>query len=373
MATTYPIDPARALPTAAYRSKAFEAENRAVWRTAWIFVGTADEVAEPGDFVTTVLGGQPVIVLRRQNGELAAMSNLCAHRGTLLATGHGNTKRFQCPYHAWTFADDGRLLAVPHTRRDDVDRADHGLPTYRAELWHGLVFVSMGDGPTVAERLAHLEPIVRDAGIADLHHWTGQRSEEVWECNWKLAMANAMESYHLFQVHPETLEPYTPTADAYYLLGSADGTATGGRSSSGEDYTLLSLPPNLVAVVSDGNLLWQAVQPIEWNRTRIITGGAYPHPSPEHSTGIGRLLGLAADAATSLVPDFLPEDKAICERGQAAATGDFEPGPLVPMEQVVGDFHHFLNRHLHGAPVPPVRTSAEVGIARRVDDAEAIR
>ena len=130
----YPIDPLRALPAAAYREAAFAAEVDAVFRHDWVFVGTADEVAEPGDYVTTDLGGQPVIVLRRQDGELAAMSNLCSHRGTQLVDGFGNTKRFQCPYHAWTFADDGRLLGVPHATRDDVDRDAHCLPTYRAEL-----------------------------------------------------------------------------------------------------------------------------------------------------------------------------------------------------------------------------------------------
>ena len=370
MVMPYPIDPSRALPTEAYREPSLAAEDPAVWRGSWVFVGTADEVAEPGDYVTTVLGGQPVIVLRRQDGQLAAMSNLCAHRGTLLADGHGNTKRFQCPYHAWTFADDGRLLAVPHADRDEVDRDAHCLPTYRAETWHGLLFVSLADGPSVAERLAHLEPLARSTGIAELHHWTSDRGEEVWECNWKLAMANAMESYHLFQVHPETLEPYNPTSEAYYLTGNADGTATGGRSARGDDddYVLFSLPPNFVGAVAGGMLFWQAAQPLGWNRTRIITGIAHRQAPPEDSKGLSKWLGMAASAAGSWLPDFLPEDKAICERGQAAASGDFEPGVLVKMEQVVSDFHHFLNRQLHGASVPPVRTSAEVGIARRGDE-----
>ena len=224
----YPIDPLRALPAAAYREAAFAAEVDAVFRHDWVFVGTADEVAEPGDYVTTDLGGQPVIVLRRQDGELAAMSNLCSHRGTQLVDGFGNTKRFQCPYHAWTFADDGRLLGVPHATRDDVDRDAHCLPTYRAELWHGLLFVCLDPNvPALAERLAHLEPAATEGDFAELHHWTNRRGEEVWDANWKLVISNAMESYHLFHVHPETLEPYAPTAGAYYVVGNADGTVTG--------------------------------------------------------------------------------------------------------------------------------------------------
>ncbi|MGI9613071.1 MAG: aromatic ring-hydroxylating oxygenase subunit alpha [Acidimicrobiales bacterium] len=365
----YAVDPHRALPTSAYRPASHQVDLDAIWHDDWVFVATADQVAAAGDWVAVTVGAQPVIVLRRQDGELAAMSNLCAHRGTLLVDRSGSDKRFQCPYHAWTYSDTGRLLAVPHTRREDVDRDAHCLPTYRAEEWHGLVFVSLNpDVVTLAERLGHLEPLLAEANVDELHHWTADRREEEWRANWKLAISNAMESYHLFKVHPETLEPYSPTAGAYYIVGSADGTATGGESSRGgdDDYLLLSLPPNFVGAITGGTLLWQAVQPLAADRVRVITGGAYPYPSPAASSGLKKWAGnAAAKAAEWAVPDFLPEDKAICERGQRAASGDYRPGPLVPMEQVIVDFHHYLARQLHGADVPDVRTSADVGIPRR--------
>ncbi len=371
MTTEYEIDPGRALPAAAYRADAHAADVARIFRDDWVFVGTADEVAEPGDYVAVDLGGQPVIVLRNQAGELAALSNMCAHRGTLLVDGRGSAKRFQCPYHAWTFRDDGALLSVPYADRGEVDRDAHCLPTYQAGEWHDLVFATMNpSSPPLAERLAHLAPIAAEAGMAELHHWTSARSDEVWEANWKLVIANAMESYHLFKVHPETLEPYAPTGDAYYLVGNADGTATGGRNTDGSDYTLLSLPPNFVGTLTNGSLLWQAVQPLAADRTRVITGGAYRSPSPDESSGLSKWTAKAmAKAADMTVPDFLPEDKDICERGQRAATGDFTPGPILPVEHVISDFHHYLNRQLRGAAVPPVRTSAEVGIARQVEDA----
>ena len=93
--------------------------------------------------------------------------------------------------------------------------------------------------------------------------------------------------------------------------------------------------------------------------------GRFPNKPPSSQKGLAKFTTKALSSLVSKsYPDFLPEDKFICERGQSAATGDYEPGVLVPMEQVVVDFHHYLNRQLHGADTPPVRTSAEVGIAR---------
>ena len=355
------------LPAVAYRSaEAFELERDRVWRSGWVFVGTHDQVAEPGDFFTALLGGQPIIVMRNQAGNLAALSNLCAHRGTLLVDGPGNTKRFQCPYHAWTYRDDGTLLSVPHLGKADLNKASHCLPTYRCEAWHGLVFVSMNpDVAPLAERFAHLEAIATEHRLAGLHHWTSQREDQEWQANWKLAITNAMESYHLFKVHPETLEPNAPTADAYYIVGGADGTATGGRQRRDDDYILFSLPPNFVGAITSGSFLYQYVEPIAVDRTRVVAGGAFEFEDPGQPSGIrGMLQQATMRLSDSLIPDFLPEDKWICERGQASASGDFEPGQLIPMEQVIIDFHHYLNRQLHGVEAPPVATSDEVGIPR---------
>ena len=82
-----------------------------------------------------------------------------------------------------------------------------------------------------------------------MSHRSDQHKEEVWECNWKVAIQNAMESYHLFKVHRHTLEPYAPTRDAYYICGSARATATGGTTSGGDDYLLISLPPGFVGLL----------------------------------------------------------------------------------------------------------------------------
>ena len=88
---------------------------------------------------------------------------------------------------------------------------------------------------------------------------------------------------------------------------------------------------------------------------------------------VNKIVNAIARAAEWGVPDFLPEDKAICERGQRAATGDYKPGVIVAMEQVIVDFHHYLNRQLHGATTPAARTSHEAGIAQAADEDAEVR
>jgi len=358
------FDPDSALPNVAYRDPAiFAAELEAIWHGDWVFVTTIDAVPNPGDQLPVVIGTQPVLLIRQQNGDLAAVSNLCAHRGTLLVDRPTNAKRIQCPYHAWTYDGGGRLLSVPHAPRDAVDKSAHCLPTYRVESWHGLIFVSQNlDAEPLATRFAAVEPYVAERGLDAMAHRSELQETQEWACNWKLAILNAMESYHLFRVHPETLEPVSPTKGAYYVSGSARATATGGTVKGSDDYLLVSLPPGFVGVFTSGAFAWQAVHPIDVERCAIRTGAAWGAASGTRPRNrIASWLSRRVAASAYGLPDFLPEDKAICERGQRGAIGDFTPGPLVPVERVVADFGHYLNWRLHGVEPPAVHTAIDAG------------
>ncbi|MYB88200.1 MAG: aromatic ring-hydroxylating dioxygenase subunit alpha [Acidimicrobiaceae bacterium] len=361
------FDPEHALPNAFYRDPVVHAAEMAgIWHGDWVFVTTEDAVSARGDQLPLVVGDQPVLLLRNQEGELRALSNLCAHRGTLLVERPAKAKRIQCPYHAWTYNDRGRLLAAPFTSKDAVDKAAHCLPEYRVESWHGLVFVSLNPNvEPLAERFAAVESHVVERGVDELHHYSDYQETQQWDCNWKLAIVNAMESYHLFQVHPKTLEPHTPTRDAYYITGSARATATGGRVEGADDYLLISLPPSFVGVFSAGGFYWQAVHPIGAHRCAVRTGGAFASSGGTGSRNTGSrgrfsrwLARFGSGAAGYSLPDFLPEDKAICERGQRGASSDFSPGRLVPAERVVADFGHYLNWRLNNIEPPGVHTEA---------------
>ena len=351
------FDPARALPAVAYRDPAWlAAEKDRIWHRDWVFVTTEDALGERGDQLPVRIGDQPVLLLRNQAGELVALSNLCAHRGTLLVDEPGNGKRIQCPYHAWTYDDAGRLVGVPFAPSGAIDRSAHCLPSYRVESWHGLVFVSLDDGvESLARRFALIERHVSAGGFDDLDHQADMQTTEMWACNWKVAITNAMESYHLFKVHPEALEPFTPTKDAYYVAGSARATATGGTFKGQDDYLLISLPPGFVGVLTRGSFIWQAVHPVDTDRCAVRTGGAFVSDRRARRFGrLGKWLNWAA-AVTYPQSDFLREDKAICERIQRGVTGEFVPGSLLPIERVVGDFGDYLNWRLNDVEPPPAR------------------
>ena len=359
------LDPHRALPASAYRDQSWlQAEKERIWHGDWVFLTTEDALPLPGDQLPITIGDQPVLLLRNQAGELRALSNLCAHRGTLLVESPANSMRIQCPYHAWTYDDAGRLLAVPFAPKGAVDKETHCLPAYRVECWHGLVFACLDpDVEPLAERFKAVEPLVAGRKIDELRHQADLQTSAVWECNWKVAILNAMESYHLFKVHPTTLEPYSPTNGAYYIAGSARATATGGSTKGYDDYLLISLPPGFVGVLSRGSFVWQSVHPIDTHRCTVRTGGAFAsRPSRRRAGRLGSLgewvSRTMGGAAAYSLPDFLAEDKAICERVQRGMSGDFAPGRLVPMERVVADFGHYLNWRLNDVEPPP-RVHAE--------------
>ncbi len=351
------FDPTHALPNASFRDPGWlAAEKRAIWHGDWVFVTSEDALPAPDDQLPVRIGDQPVLLLRNQAGHLAALSNVCAHRGTLLVERPANGKRIQCPYHAWTYDDAGRLLGAPFAPKDTFDKEAHRLAAYRVEAWHGLVFVSLDEeAEPLAQRFAAVETHVSARAIDGVEHRADRQTTDLWECNWKVAILNAMESYHLFKVHPGTLEPWTPTRGAYYITGSARATATGGTVKGGDDYLLISLPPAFVGVLTEGSFVWQAVHPIDTDRCTVRTGGAFA--SRQRSGLLDRIREkLSWTAGTHGLLDFLSEDKAICERVQRGAGGDFVPGRLLPVERVVEDFGHYLNWRLNGVEPPAVHS-----------------
>lgn len=351
------FDPERSLPAIAYRDPTWlAAEVEYIWHGDWVFATTENTLSKPGDQVPLLIGNQPVLLLRNQREQLVALSNLCAHRGTLLVEKPTNDKRIQCPYHSWTYDDSGCLVGAPFAPPETIDWQAHSLPVFRVESWHGLIFVSLNpDVEGLDKRFDAIEHYVSARGTGKFHG-SQQQSTEIWRCNWKVAMLNAMESYHLFKVHPKTLETYTPTKSAYYVTGSARATATGGSYKDQSDYLLISLPPGFVGIVTQDGFFWEAVRPLTSDTCEVRIGGTSSFGDNANSHGRIAEWLTRLGAATLGLGDFLAEDKAICERIQSGMSGDFVSGKLVPIERVVIDFGHYLNWRLNQIDPPSVYT-----------------
>ena len=351
-----PVETAESLPFYAYTDEAlYQNEKEKIFHNDWVFLCSEYEIPETGDYFAISLADEPIMVIRGQGGELRALSNICRHRGTmLLDEGIGQIEKYiVCPYHAWTYADDGKLRAVPFQGEAKVDKEKHCLPQFKVETWNKLIFVNLNpDAGSLAERFASIDDYLAAYDIPRFTAGTAMGSES-WQANWKLAMENAMESYHLFKVHQETLEQSTPTKQAYYIAGSPEWTLTGGKikkeksifswgdsDKEGEidvyhQYVLVSLPPSFVGILTYESFDWISVFPTSHQSTFIRSGGMTSGKSYK------------VDKYTrEFVDKFYEEDKWICERVQKSMISQkSHGGKLIDMERVITDFHqYFANR-----------------------------
>jgi Rieske 2Fe-2S family protein len=205
------------LPGDAYTDpRIFAEEAERIFAREWIYVARADELSTRGKVLRRKVGPETVILLRDRAGTLRCYLNVCRHRGAQLCrtdeASLGNAIR--CPYHAWTYAFDGRLVAAPNWKSmPQADRDVSGLLPVNAVEWCGLVWVNLADdAPDLA---AQLEPQLayRFGGQSDrLQRWRigelvlGARKTYTVAANWKLIQENFQECYHCGTIHPELVE-----------------------------------------------------------------------------------------------------------------------------------------------------------------------
>ncbi len=203
---------ARSLPPEIYTSEAFlELEKEEIFRKEWVCLGRAAEISKRGDYFTTQLLDEPLIVAHGQDDKLRVLSNVCRHRSSVVIEGKGNARHFVCPYHAWTYANDGQLLRAPYMDRvKGFDIKSCRLPELSTEIWRGYIYVNLdGKAKPLAPRLAGLEPYLENRHPEDM--LVSLVQDEVWSTNWKCLAENFMEGYHLSTVHSKALYDITPT------------------------------------------------------------------------------------------------------------------------------------------------------------------
>jgi phenylpropionate dioxygenase-like ring-hydroxylating dioxygenase large terminal subunit len=175
-----------------------------------ILAGLSGELPKPGDFKTIDMVGKPVLITRLADGSVKAMLNVCKHRAMLITDkASGNCARFTCPYHGWTYANDGRLISV--TERDkfgDVDKTTLGLTPLPVYERAGLIFVVLTPGLEV-DFDGFLGGLIEDLDRFAFQDWHYGGSRTIFGANWKVAYDGYLEGYHFAAAHPDTIAQRT--------------------------------------------------------------------------------------------------------------------------------------------------------------------
>ena len=211
---------ARTLPFAWYSDEEMlRRERERIFARSWQYGGRADQVAEPGSFLTTDAGGVPLLVTRGSDGELRAFLNVCRHRGAILTEGCGRRETIQCHYHAWTYGLDGALRTAPRSDREahGFEKEELSLLPASVGVWGPFVFVNpdpraepladwLGDLPAILGRDLDLDAVTFHS-----------RVEFGSNANWKVVTENFLECYHCPTAHPGFSAAVDVHPDRYVL------------------------------------------------------------------------------------------------------------------------------------------------------------
>ncbi|MBP0594877.1 aromatic ring-hydroxylating dioxygenase subunit alpha [Paraburkholderia sp. LEh10] len=341
------------MPGAFYTSESFaRLEKDRVFRSGWACVGHVGEIPNNGDYFTTEMIGEPLLVQRTSQGEVRVLSNVCRHRGNLVATGHGNAHAHVCGYHAWSYDLDGKFKRAPLMQEvKALDAAKCALPTIATTVWQNFIFVNLdGTAAPLKQSLEPLEPLVRN-----YHHEEQElyyTREEVWQTNWKCLAENFMEGYHLNATHPTTLRPRSPSELSEHVTGNGYFSAyrshytpeSPQREPFHPDLTeaerrhslIFSVFPNLVVTYMPHQTIYLLLRPASTGSVAIRWGIAGYEKSPSEEN---------LKEYVAFADAFNAEDKVKLERLQIGLSSSFyAPGPLAPedLEGTLRDFYGYI-------------------------------
>ncbi len=221
-----PAGEALGLPAHCYGEDFYALEQRTLFPRRWCPVAFACDVPEPGDALAVDFAGWPLAVVHGGDGQIRVFHNVCRHRATRVVEGScKGLSRLICPWHAWTYGLDGRLVGTPRIGGERAgedpafDKSDVDLKEVRSALWLGLVMANIdGRAPPFADHIRPLEALFTGYDLGDLR--VGNAWGIDFPGNWKLAVENAIEDYHLPYIHRELV---SGVRDSNYRLDHADG------------------------------------------------------------------------------------------------------------------------------------------------------
>lgn len=202
----------------------FQLERDLIFCKTPLIVAHASELAKPGDFLRREVAGLPVLLTRDKSGSANAFLNVCRHRGTRLVDEESGCKhRFSCPYHAWTYANSGELIAAPHFDEgfEGLEKADLGLKRLRCEEQFGFIWVT-AEANGAVELATHLAEVGTELDALAMDEMVVVHQDvPVHDANWKILVEGGIEAYHFKVAHRTTIGPYfEDNLSSYRMLGS---------------------------------------------------------------------------------------------------------------------------------------------------------
>ncbi len=331
----------------------------ALFAPGWHCLTTLDLLRGPGDFVTVELLGEPVLV-RNCDGELRAFQNVCAHRHALLTREpRGHSARIRCQYHGWEYDADGRTCRVPDARSFvPIRRRGEGLRRFRAAALGQLVFVSLaGEGPDLRAALGERTCEVIEAAFGDAFQQTGAWTVE-HAANWKIPVENALESYHVPQVHPNTFRTLSDRRDATHTLapgftalenvappaGAALAWATRlWRDAPARVYAHHHAFPSLLIARTDVSSLAQVVLPTSPTSSRSLAF-CFVHRGDGRRLVHRALTPVLGRIVERYTREVMREDDLIFASVQRGLLASTHPGTLGAREERVHAFQEYVAR-----------------------------
>lgn len=346
---------ARTIPARWYTNpQMLMVEKEKIFSRTWQAVGRTDFVSKNGDYFVCEIQGEPVVVVRGNDGVLRAFSNVCRHRAGPVATDAGNRTSLQCRYHGWTYALDGRLLAQPEFEGvQDWDKSSVSLPSFRIETWGPLIFVHLAVDPIpLREMFGNIPSEVEANGFPLDRLQFLERRDYTIRCNWKVYIDNYLEGYHIPMVHPGLFkeldyERYRVNTFRYY--SSQDAPIRPSKNSDHQrryadaktDALYYWIFPNLMLSVYPDHLHSTIVLPLGPDKTLTTFEWFFRKSETDEERSSSR-------KTIEFTEEVQQQDIAICEavqRGLQSRT--YHQGRYsVKRENGVHHFHQLLHEYL---------------------------
>jgi choline monooxygenase len=278
-----PLSRASTIPAAWYTDpRIAELERLSVFSKTWQLVARTDQVQAPGRFVSSTVAGEPIVVVRGNDGVLRAFYNVCRHHAAAVITQPcGQASILHCPYHGWNYGLDGSLKGMPEFEGvENFDRAQNGLVPIRVETWECFVFINLDvSAAPLSEFLGGLTRRLAPLGVSKLHHFDSRNFNI--HCNWKVFVDNYLDGgYHVPHLHKGLnsvldYKQYTIENEDRYCLQSSPMVASAedaamGATRKGDRAWYFWQHPNLMINCYAGYMDTNLVIPVDVDHCRVI-------------------------------------------------------------------------------------------------------